>query len=381
MVSRIGREIEISPVELASRIARNNGDSINLAGGSPDPRTIPHLELRQIYHKVIEEYGAKAFAYPGAGGQEILIEALRSYLRHKGIATDHDGIVITSGAQHAINLIAEYFLSSGSTVAVENPTFIETFTSLKLRTSVVHPIDLQEDGIDVDRLDLVTKLSKVELVYIIPNCHNPAGVTLSIEKRKRLVELAEDRDFYIIEDDPYRPLSHNLPQSVKELDYDSRVLYVGTFSKVLAPGLRVGYIVGPREITDRLALMEQMDFSTSTVNQYVIAEALTTGLIDKREEWLHSHYNRKVEILSRSLEEAGISYRKPSCGYFVLSDIGVDSWKSLEQASGAGVLYTPASPFFMRGGETMARLSASMESCDRIREGVRRLSEVLKKMR
>jgi DNA-binding transcriptional MocR family regulator len=373
MVSKIGREIQLSPVELASRISRR-GNVINLASGSPDPSTILHLELAKIYSQVIQEMGPSCLGYPGAGGQEQLIRELESLVKSFGIGLRGQRIVVTSGAQHAIELIAKYFLEEGVT-AVENPTFVETFYSLKLRSSAVIPVELEADGISVPELERLLKVVRVDLLYVIPTCHNPAGVTMSEEKRKALVELAEEFDFHIVEDDPYRPIAGQQPNPIKALDRSGRVIYIGSFSKVLAPGLRVGYIVADEETAEKISLLEQLDFSTSTLNQYVVARALSSGLVANRMNQLHDHYRRKVNALITSLNENRlVDFREPSCGYFVLLDLGRDSMQVLEKAIEGGVVFVPASPFFIRGGETKARLSASVPSEAEIEEGVKRLA-------
>ncbi|MBP1357755.1 MAG: aminotransferase class I/II-fold pyridoxal phosphate-dependent enzyme, partial [Sulfolobus sp.] len=188
MASRIGREIEISPVELASQIAKKV--EINLASGTPDPNVMPIREIKEVYNEIIDEYGSKVFFYPGAGGQEELVKEIEeNYLSLLDLPRNGK-VVITSGAQHAMELLAKFFLEN-DTIAVENPTFIETFTPLKLRSNVVLPIDVDSKGINVEELETLLKIVKIKLLYVIPNCHNPAGVTLCEDRRKRLVELAE----------------------------------------------------------------------------------------------------------------------------------------------------------------------------------------------
>ncbi|MBW9141879.1 MAG: PLP-dependent aminotransferase family protein, partial [Candidatus Aramenus sp.] len=215
MASRIGEEIEISPVELASRLARKS--KINLASGSPDPRLIPLEEIRRAYDEVIEKYKSAAFSYPGAGGQEELVREIEMYLPKLGLNKGEDEVVVTSGAQHAMELLGKYFLE-GDVIAVENPTFIETFNSLKLRSSSVIPISLDEKGIVTEQLRQMLKLVKVKLLYVIPNCHNPAGVNMSDDRRREIAELAEQYDFYVIEDDPYRPIAGEVPPPIKGYD-------------------------------------------------------------------------------------------------------------------------------------------------------------------
>ncbi len=379
MVSRIGKEIEISPVELASQIAKRV--KINLASGTPDPKKIPLNDIREAYREVIEEYGEKVLFYPGAGGQEELIQEIdKKFLNLLGITKRKDEkIVITSGAQHALELIGKYFLEN-DVIAVENPTFIETFNSLKLRSSSTIPISLDYDGLNVDELENILKIVKIKLLYVIPNCHNPAGVNLSECRRKRLVELAEKYDFYIVEDDPYRPIAGEVPQPIKNFDTSGRVIYVSSFSKIIAPGLRIGFIIANEQISEKISLLEQLDFSTSTINQYVVARLIRKGIVEERSKELFRYYGEKMKILIDSLREKRLNeFNPPKCGFFLLLDLNKNSWDIFYKAVEKGLSFVPAKPFFIRGGETMARLSISVASPEQIVEGVKILSDVLPK--
>ncbi len=375
MVSRIGKEIEISPVELASRIARKT--KINLASGSPDPKLIPVKEIQESYMEVIENYKDKSFAYPGAGGQEDLIREIENYLPYLGLKKYNNEIIVTSGAQHAMELLGKYFLEN-DVIAVENPTFIETFNTLKLRSSVSIPINLDQNGLQIDQLRDILKIISIKLLYVIPNCHNPAGVVLSEDRRKELVELAEKYNFYIIEDDPYRPIAGKVPPPIKYFDKYDRVIYISSFSKILAPGLRIGFILVNREIAEKLALIEQLDFSTSTINQYVVSNLLKKGVITSRMGYIHDYYMRKLNILKDSLVDEGFSdFTRSECGFFQLVDLKKDSWKVFEEAIKLGLSFVPASSFFLRGGTTMARLSISVATEEEIKTGVKLLKKAV----
>jgi len=377
MVSRIGREVELSPVELGSQTAKRV--EINLASGSPDPRVMPVKEIKEAYDYVLEEFGPKALFYPGAGGQEVLVKEAWNYAEFLGVRRrPGDSLVITSGAQHGIELLSLYFLDGNGKIAVENPTFVETFQPMKLLSSVVFPVSLDSGGIKVDELELVARLTKLDFVYVIPNCHNPAGVNLAEERKKELVELASKYDFYVIEDDPYRTIACGLGEPIKNYDREGRVIYVSTFSKVLAPGLRVGFFIANEEIAHKVSLMEQMDFSTSTVNQYVVARLLQQKVPQDRRGGLYEHYGRKMRVLMDELRDRGlIDFNEPKCGFFLLLDSHKSSRRVFEEAVKRSVSVVDAKPFFLRGGDTMLRLSVAVENEERIKEGVRRLKEAV----
>ncbi|MEM4746886.1 MAG: PLP-dependent aminotransferase family protein, partial [Metallosphaera sp.] len=303
MVSRVGREIELSPVEMGSRLGRKV--EIDMASGSPDPNTIPLQQIRDAYNEVIESRGPSSLFYPGAGGQHELIDEIKRYLPSLKL-NSKGSIVVTSGAQHAIELVAKYLLED-NVIAVENPTFVETLASLKHRSSIVLPVNIDANGISIEELDTMTKVIRPELVYVIPNCHNPGGVNLCEDRRKALAEMASERNFFIIEDDPYRPIAGDVPSPIKNHDRTGKVIYISSFSKILAPGLRVGFIVANDEIAERVSLLEQLDFSTSTINQYVISSLLRKGFITSRMTMLYNHYKRKMKTLIDSLTDAGLS--------------------------------------------------------------------------
>ncbi|ARM76212.1 PLP-dependent aminotransferase family protein [Acidianus manzaensis] len=375
MVSRLGKEIEISPVELASQLAKTA--KINLASGSPDPKMIPVKEIQNAYSEVLDELKEKSLFYPGAGGQKELVEEIeKDYLPLLNLDKSQEDItIVTSGAQHAMELLGKYFLEN-DVIAVENPTFIETFNALKLRSSVVLPVDIDNQGINTKELEEILKIVKIKLLYVIPNCHNPAGVNLEESRRKELVELAEKYNFYILEDDPYRPIAGCVPKPIKSFDKFDRVIYIGSFSKILAPGLRIGFIVGNKKIVEKVSLLEQLDFSTSTINQYVVARLLKNGIIKSRMQGLYEYYSRKMKILKDSLYDKGLrEFNDPKCGFFLLLDLKKDSWKVFQNAISRGLSFVPASPFFLRGGETMARLSITMANEEEIKEGVNILKE------
>ncbi len=379
MVSKIGREVELSPVELGSQTAKRV--EINLASGSPDPRVMPIVEIKKAYNEVLDQLGPKALFYPGAGGQEVLIERAWDYAGFLGVKRNSDDrLVITSGAQHAIELLSMYFLDyRESKIAVENPTFVETFQPMKLMSSVVFPIGLDSKGMKVEELEFVVKLTKIDFVYVIPNCHNPAGVNLDEERKKRLVELASEYDFYIIEDDPYRTIACGLGEPIKNYDKEGRVIYVSSFSKVIAPGLRVGFMIAREDIAEKISLMEQMDFSTSTLNQYVVAKLLEWRVPQERRKTLYEHYGRKMRVMIDELMDRGLrDFNEPKCGFFLLLDSKKNAERVFQEAVKRGVSVVNAKPFFLRGGETMLRLSVAVETEERIKEGVKRLSEAIK---
>lgn len=358
-----------SPVELVSRIVKSRAGLINLASGSPDPSLIPLNELRMVFEELIEELGPLLFAYPGAGGIPQLLDALRSYCGTLGVPANE--LVVTSGAQHGIKLISQLLVRGGDVVITEEPTFYETVDPMRFQGARLVGIPVDEEGMRVDLLEGELRRGlRPRLIYVIPTCHNPTGVTLSLERRRYLLELASEYDLLIIEDDPYRPVSMNPPPALRSLDDEDRVIYVGSLSKILAPGLRVGFITGPRDLLEEIAKLEQHDFSTSTPMQWLAARLLSRGIdLGRAAYW----YHRKLRILEESLEKylSHHNYLKPHCGFYVTVRLGVDTEALLPRAVDAGVAYVPANRFYVSTVvHDAARLSIGAVSAEDIPKGV-----------
>lgn len=367
---RVGR----SPIERVSQLLGK--DVINLAGGSPDPELIPKEKLREAYCEVVDEHGASAFFYPGAGGLEELVAELEKWCGHLNIGGGE--IVVTSGAQHAITLLCGALLSPQDEYAHENPTFVETMNPFAYYGGRGIPIPIDGEGMRTDLLEeaLRSGRARPKLVYVVPTAHNPSGVSMGLERRKHLAELAERYGFTIVEDDPYRPISEPKP-TIYSLTPEN-VVYVGSLSKALAPGLRIGFVVTrSHALAEKLKDLEQMDFSTSTVNQLVAAKVLSSGYVQARLEEYRRHYQEKREALLRALGERGLKpLYAPKEGFFCLVEVGEDPEALLLKALRAGVAFVPAAEFFYDGsGKNTIRLSVGPAPKSRIAEGVERLAK------
>ncbi len=376
MFSPRAMRVNRSPIERVSGLI--GSETINLAGGSPDPKLIPLDVIKESYLKVIEEYGAKAFAYPGAGGLDQLVAALSKWTENLGV--DDGEIVVTSGAQHAITQLCGATLSSHDSYLHENPTFIETMNSFVFYggTNIAIPVDNQ--GIRTDVLE--QKLKEIgyapRILYTVPTAHNPTGVTMTEDRRRHLVELAEKHGFTIFEDDPYRPIAgrttplYNLAPE--------HVVYIGSLSKALAPGLRIGFVITRNHaLAEKLRDLVQMDFSTSTVNQLVAANILGSGVIQSRLSGYRAHYASKMKILVEALSDHGLRpLYEPQDGFFCIVDVKTDTDTLLLRAIKRGVAFVPASEFYFDGsGKTTVRLSVGPVDTQLIHEGVTRLAAAL----
>jgi len=377
------KRLEWSPVEVVSRIIGERKNVINLAGGSPDPRLIPIREIKEAVNEAIEEYGTSTVGYPGAGGLKELRKEVRIFLNKMGIKVNGKEIIITAGAQHAMNIIANILLSEQDFFLAENPTFVETFQALKFYTPNYKAVTLDDQGLVVDDVAKILKSTpKPKIVYTIPTAHNPTGISLSEDRRRYLIELCSTHNVLVIEDDPYRFIIGKPPTALINYDKNNIVLYVGSFSKIIAPGLRVGYVLAPRYLSEKLEQIEQLDFATSTLSMYIVLKLLRKNVIEKRLPMLIKAYQDKMKILLNALEEfmpPYVDWTKPIGGFFVLLKAkGRNLAKLLDRAIREGVAYVPAHLFYIENPDySTARLSIGPVREEDITEGVRRLAKVL----
>jgi len=369
------------------------GNVISLAGGLPDPRVFPLEELEEISREVLLKHGDKALQYSPTRGIRLFREILAEYMRKRGIpVSDPDEIIVTVGSQQAIYLAALTLLNPGDTVVVESPGYLAALNVFKIVRAEMVGIPLDEDGMDTNILeDKLRSLSsqgrKPKLLYTVPTAQNPSGVTMSMERRKHLLELASQYDFLVVEDDPY---SYFLYEPVdfkplKQMDREGRVIYLSTVSKILAPGLRLGWAIGPREIIDYMELAKQnMDLHTPSLSQYIAGEAFRRGIIDKNIPRIVSLYKEKRDVMLKALEEyfpEGSKWVKPIGGFFTFVYLprGVDTKKLLPEAVERGVAYVPGRNFFPHGGgENTLRLNFSFPPAEKIEEGIRILGRLFK---
>jgi 2-aminoadipate transaminase len=311
-------------------------------------------------------------------------------MAHQGVPAHADDLVITAGGQQALELIAKCFIDPGDVVVAEGPTYVGGIGALNSHQADVHHIPMDDQGMQVDLLaDALTRLASegrtVKYVYTIPNHQNPAGVSLALERRHRLAELADEHDLMILEDDPYGLLDfagRTLP-SIRELIPD-RVIYVGTMSKTFGPGVRTGWILAPRPIRDKLILLrEAADLCPSSFTQMVVETWLSTQPWREQIKSFREVYREKAEVMLTALENEmpqGVTWTRPDGAFYVWLTVpsGIDTSDLLAKAIQHRVAYVPGRGFYADGsGGNQARLCFSFPEPARIREGVVRLGELL----
>jgi 2-aminoadipate transaminase len=362
-------------------------DIISFAGGLPAPELFPIDEIREACLKVLENYGQKALQYSLTMG----IPALRAILAERisqkgGVNLTADNIIITEGSQQALDMVGRVFLDSGTTVIVEDPSYLGAIQAFNAYRCHYVTIEMDDEGIKVDQVEEMIKRFKPRFIYVVPNFQNPTGITMSYNRRKRLVELAKEYYIPIIDDNPYGELrftGKDIP-SLKALGGDL-VIQLGTISKIISPGFRIGWIAAPLEIMGAFEKMKQaMDLHTNTFAQYVIVEYMKSGIVDKHIEEIKKAYGERREVMLKAMEEyfpKGIKWTKPEGGLFlwVILPENTSATKLLDKAIEAKVAYVPGGPFFANGGnENTLRLNFSNAKPEMITEGIKRLGKVFK---
>jgi 2-aminoadipate transaminase len=370
---------------------------ISFAGGLPAPEVFPLERIEEATRRVLREQGAQALQYGPTEGYRPLRDLLVRHMGRYGIKVGAENVLITTGSQQGLDLIGKLLLNPADRVAVEDPTYmgaIQAFTSYQARYLTV-PLD--EEGMRTDLLEEALRAAP-KFVYVLPNFQNPAGVTLSLERRRRLVEMAAHYGTPIVEDDPYGQLRYegdHLPSLVKldaelhgcangERSFRGAVIYLGTLSKTLAPGLRIGWVVAPAEVAGRLVQMKQgADLHSSTFAQVIAYEVARGGFLDGHVRTIREVYGARRGAMLASLQRhmpAGVRWTRPQGGLFLWVTLpgGMDAAEILPRALAAKVAFVPGGAFHARGGGANTfRLNFSYSPPEVIEEGIRRLGQVL----
>lgn len=364
-------------------------DIISFAGGLPSPESFPVAELKEITAAIFAEAGAQMLQYGVTEGFQPLREFLAGWLKTtKNIPAAPDDIQITSGSQQGIDLVSKVFLDPGDQVAIESPSYLAAFQIFNSYQARYLPVSSDEQGMCTDHLEelLQNPDNRPKLVYTVATFQNPTGITMSLERRKRLLELAERYNLLIVEDNPYGELRYegeDIP-TLKALDTNGRVIYLGSFSKVVAPGLRTGYAVVPPAIRPKLTIAKQAaDLHSSNLSQEILYEFCRRGLLDPQIKKIRAAYRVKRDAMFTALEKnfpAGVRWTKPKGGLFLWVELpaGSDTAALLPIAVEHKVAYVPGTPFYAGGGgENAMRVNFSNATIEQIDRGVAELGTVI----
>jgi len=367
-------------------------DMISFAGGLPNPETFPADIIREIANDVLSKDGPEALQYGITEGYAPLRETLADRMRKKGIDAAMENMLVVSGSQQVIDLMAKVFIDPKDTIVVSAPTYLTALTGFGAFQANFESIPIDANNMRMDLFEqrmgkLAKRANPPKIVYVLPNFQNPAGVTMPERNRRRLVELASEYDFIVLEDDPYGELRYvgkHIPP-VKSFDTEGRVVYMSTFSKVLSPGLRVGWVVADPEILGKLVISKQStDVCTNVLGQRIANEYVVRGHMDRQIEKIRRIYSRKLEIMLRGMDEympRGLDWVKPEGGMFLWVNLpeGMDSSELLKRALRKRVAFVSGKAFFAdpKDGANSLRLNFTHPSDDLITEGLRRLGSVI----
>jgi len=363
-------------------------DIISFAGGLPAPELFPVREFEEACRYILAHSGPEALQYGPTEGYLPLREYLAEKMQKYGVPAEPDNILLTNGSQQALDLIGKIFIDPGDTILVEEPTYLGALQAWNAYEPRFVTIPLDDEGMQVDRAEPVLKREKVKFIYVLPNFHNPAGVTLSLERRIKLVELAACHGAFIVEDDPYGELRFEGKDITPIVTlHKENTIYLSTFSKTLSPGIRLGWITAPQQVVQRLVQAKQgTDLHTSTFIQMIANDICQRGLLRHHVRRIRTVYRERRDVMLSALEEhcpPGVTWTRPQGGLFlwVTTPEGVNTVELLKVALEEKVAFVPGIAFYTNsGGEHSMRLNFSYSQPDIIREGIARLGRAITKM-
>jgi 2-aminoadipate transaminase len=369
-------------------------DLISFAGGLPAPDVFPIKEFQAACTRVLQEQGALALQYGTTEGYMPLREMIARHTARFGIEVTTDNIMITTGSQQALDLLGRIFINRGDRVVVESPTYLGAIQAWNAYGAEFVTVPMDKFGMNTDALEAALR-SGPKFIYVLPNFQNPTGVTLTLERRQQVIELADRYGVPIIEDDPYGQLRYegeHLP-SIVTLDsqfrdncnicYRGNVIYLSTFSKTLAPGLRLAWVIAPPEVIRKLVQAKQgADLHTSTFNQVVAFEVSRHNFLDEHIKLIRRVYSERRDLMLASMDRyfpPEVDWTHPEGGLFLWASLPeyLDSAEVLKTAIENKVAFVPGAPFYATGGgHNTMRINFSNATPEQIQVGVSRLGKV-----
>ena len=358
---------------------------ISFAGGNPSLAALPDEICAQIAPEVLKADGKRILQYGATEGYPPFLESLSEYLvRQYGFDLELNGVLPTTGSTSGMDLLLKAFVNPGDAVLVESPTFLGNMQTLNLYQAKLIPVESDEGGVILSQLEEAIKAHHPKLFYVIPSFQNPSGRTLAADRRKAIYDLAVKYGFLVLEDDPYRDLRYtgeHLP-TIKSYDTTGHVAYMGSFSKIISPGMRVGYLVAQKDILRKCTIGKQgTDLHTPNLNQAIVDQFLRRGLLEPHIESIIPAYREKLELMLHELDSfpAGTKYTVPEGGLFIWVEMpeSFNATELFQAAVDVGVAYVPGTHFYPYGGHhNTLRLNFSNSTPEQIREGMAKLRKL-----
>ncbi len=368
---------------------------ISFAGGFPDPALFDVEGIQASSQAVLHDKPGPVLQYGATEGWQPLREGLSTHMAKKGVTVQPDGLIVTTGSQQALDLIGKTMISPGDKVIVEAPTFLATIQCFRLYGAHIIGAPIDADGVDVDQLEKLIEEHKPKLIYLIPTFGNPSGATLSLARRQRILEIAVRTQTLVVEDDPYGELYFDQPPPPSLLALSDEVpgsrdwlAYCGSFSKILSPGLRVGWLIAPPALLANATMCKQFsDAHTSNLTQAIAAHYLTLNRLDGALAVVRKTYAARAAIMAESLRrELGdaVEFNQPQGGMFFWSRLTGANGQArhapdfAKRAIAQGVAFVPGAPFFAHDPDLASfRLSFATVGLEKIEEGIARLGKSL----
>jgi 2-aminoadipate transaminase len=402
-LSRAAGAMHESAIRRMGAVLAQNRDIISFAPGYPAPETFPWPAFQEIARELLSGADGSVLQYGPTRGFRPLLDVIGAIMQRRGVGSTIDRLLVTTGSQQGLDLVARVLLDPGDVVLVELPTYTGAITAFRNVQAHMEGVPQEDDGIDLAALDacylrLVRSGRRVRLLYVVPNFQNPTGLLIGLPKRQRLLEWAARRDVLIVEDDPYRELyfedstTEADVRPMKADDRDGRVVYLSSFSKTLAPGYRVAWIDAPAPLAVKFEFAKQAeDLCTGVFDQRLVYEAARRGILDRQLPLLRTHYREKrdvmVDALGRELGGA-VTWPAPRGGFFLWAALPepIDADRLIDRAVRHGVVYVAGEAFYVNAGagssppmgRNLMRLSFSAPTHERIREGVSRLGAAIR---
>ncbi len=361
---------------------------ISFAGGAPDSALFPKKELAEISKEILETQGETALQYGITEGYAPLREWVKNRLISQGIIDENENVIIVSGGQQGIDLATKSLINAGDGIVCEEPSFIGGLNSFRSYNAELYGVPVLSDGLDTDKLEELLKTHKnIKLLYTISTFQNPSGITISLEKRKKILELADKYDILIYEDNPYGELrfkGEEIP-TLKSMDKSGRVIYFGSFSKILAPGMRLGFTTAPAPLLERMIICKQVsDVHTNVLSQMVAYEFIKRNSIDEHIAKLREVYGRKCALMIDCMDKyfpSAVKHTNPEGGLFIYCTMPeeYDSSEVMKKALEKNVAFVPGTSCMIddKAKYSTFRMNYSAASEENIEKGIKLLGEVL----
>lgn len=360
---------------------------ISFAGGAPSPVLFPADKLSEITAKILSENASVALQYGVSEGYAPLRDFVRGRMENIGNIKAHDNIIITSGGQQALDLTFKSLVNEGDLVVVESPSFIGGLNSIKSYNARIKTVPVLEDGLDTDALEEIAKNEKIKIIYTIPTFQNPSGITMSLEKRKKMLALAEKYDFYILEDNPYGELRYSGEEiaTMKSMDTEGRVIYAGSFSKILSAGMRIGWCIARGDIMEKIIICKQVsDVHTPVLTQMAVFEFCKKYSLDEHILKSRTLYKERCTAMLSALDRffpKNCSFTRPEGGIFLWCTLPetIDTQALLPKAVEKKVAFVPGATCESddKSSANKMRLNYSLPDEEKIEKGIKILAEVI----